>query len=97
MSATATYEAAPRQRAAGVEYLLDVRVRDSPDALVRVLATLRRRRCDITAVDFAAGDRHRPGWLKVAVLAPGATASSLPHWMANLVDVLEVCATERRA
>ena len=75
--------------------MLDVRLRDSPDAVVRVLAMLRRRRCRITAVDFVAGDRHEPGWLRIRVLAPPAKANSLRHWIANLVDVLEVHATER--
>jgi acetolactate synthase regulatory subunit len=93
MSATAEFRSPPKQSAGGVEYVLDVRIRDSPDAIVRVLATLRRRRCRITAVDFAAGDRHRPGCLRIRVLAPLATASSLRHWIANLVDVLEVRAT----
>jgi hypothetical protein len=74
--------------------LLDVRVCGSPDAIVRVLATLRRRLCAITAVDFAAGDRHRPGWFTIRVLAPSATASNVRHWIANLVDVLAVRATE---
>jgi acetolactate synthase regulatory subunit len=95
MSATAEFRSPPEQSAGGVAYLLEVRLRDSPDAVVRVLATLRRRRCGITAVDFAAGDRHRPGWLRIRVLAPPATAHSLRHWIANLVDVLEVRATER--
>ena len=95
MSATAEFRSPPKQSAGGVEYLLDVRVLDIPDAIVRVLATLRRRRCRITAVDFSAGDRHRPGWLRIRVLAPPATANSLRHWVANLVDVLEVHATER--
>jgi hypothetical protein len=29
------------------------------------------------------------------VVAPPAAANSLPHWIANLVDVLAVRATER--
>jgi acetolactate synthase regulatory subunit len=94
MSVTAEVRS-PTTQSAGIDYLLDVRVRDSPDAIVRVLAMLRRRRCEITAVDFVAGDRHRPGWFRIGVLAPPATANSLPHWIANLVDVLEVRATER--
>jgi acetolactate synthase regulatory subunit len=94
VSATAEFRSPPKQ-SVGVDYLLDVRIRDSPDAIVRVLATLRRRRCEITAVDFAARDRHRPGSFRIGVLAPPATASSLPHWLGNLVDVLEVRAAER--
>jgi acetolactate synthase regulatory subunit len=95
MSITAEFQAPPKQSEGGVEYVLDVRIRDSPDAIVRVLTTLRRRRCGITAVDFAAGDRHRPGWFRIRVLAPPATTKSLRHWIANLVDVLAVRATER--
>jgi len=95
MSAVAEFRSPPKQSAAGVDYMLDVRIRNSPDAIVRVLATLRRRRCEITTVDFAVDDRHRPGWLRIGVLAPPATVGSLPHWVANLVDVQAVRATER--
>ena len=95
MSATAEFRSPPKRSAGGVDYLLDVRIRDSPEAIVRVLATLRRRRCGITAVDFAVGDRHRPGWFRIRVVAPPATANSLPHWIGNLVDVLAVRAIER--
>ena len=94
---TATAEFTPQAKAlpACLEYVLELRLRESPDAVVRVLTTLRRRRCEISAVDYAAGDRHRPGWLRVGVLVPPAMASSVPHWVGNLVDVLAVGVTER--
>jgi acetolactate synthase small subunit len=68
----------------------DLDVTDDPAALVRVLVTLQRRRCRITAVDFSHADRHRPGRLLVSVDAPAGHAHRMGAWLANLVDVLEV-------
>ena len=76
-------EAALRRRAT-------LTVRDGADALVRVLVTLRRRGCVVEAVDYGAGDRHRPGWLTVSYVPPARHAHAVSSWLANLVDVLEV-------
>ena len=64
-----------------------VHLGDSPDALVRVLMILRRRRCGVTSVDFAQADRHYPGRLVVSILAPPAHAHCVPDWLGKLVDV----------
>jgi acetolactate synthase regulatory subunit len=69
---------------------LAVHVRDVPEALIRVLSVLQRRRCRITSVDFAAADRHRPGRLIVSVAAPPAHAHCVVPWVESLVDVLAV-------
>lgn len=74
---------APRRRA-------EIRVRDSPDAVTRVLTTLRRRSCLVVAIDFRAADRHRPGRLAVVYEPPPRCRQAVPAWLANLVDVLEV-------
>ncbi|MEA2125438.1 MAG: hypothetical protein QOI80_2220 [Solirubrobacteraceae bacterium] len=69
---------------------LTVAVADSPDALVRVLTTLRRRGCTIAAVDFHAGDIHRRGRLHVTYEPPPRCAGTVAAWLDNLVDVVAV-------
>ena len=71
---------------------LELDVHDGPDVLVRVLTTLRRRRCEITHVDYVARDRHHPGRMVIAIETPRAHAHCVEAWLANLVDVVEVCA-----
>ncbi len=68
----------------------DIRLRDAPDAITRVLTTLRRRSCVVVAIDFWAGDRHRPGRLTIEYEPPPRCAGAVPAWLGNLVDVLEV-------
>jgi acetolactate synthase regulatory subunit len=68
----------------------DLEVTDDPAALVRVLVTLQRRRCRITAVDYQRADRHRPAVLRIAVQAPPSHAHRVGAWLRNLVDVLAV-------
>jgi acetolactate synthase small subunit len=70
---------------------VELDVHDGPDVLVRVLTTLRRRRCEITHVDYLARDRHHPGRMVVTIEAPRAHAHCVEAWLANLVDVVEVC------
>jgi acetolactate synthase small subunit len=77
-------------RLAGVPQTLTLEVADRPDVLLRVLTTLRRRQCRIRRVDYAAGDRHRPGRLVVAVEAPPAHAHCVEVWLRSLVDVVSV-------
>lgn len=67
-----------------------IEIGDAPDALVRVLALLRRRGCRVLAVDFRAGDRHRRGWLSVAYAPPPRCEHTVAAWLANLVDVTGV-------
>ena len=68
-------------------------VRDAPDVLVRVLTTLRRRGCDVVAVDYRVGDRHRSGHLSVDFTPPPRRDHAVAAWLANLVDVVEVQVT----
>lgn len=69
---------------------ISLAVSDTPDVLVRVLTTLRRRGCTIIAVDYRAGDRHRESRLEVAYDPPPRGAGAVSAWLANLVDVKAV-------
>jgi acetolactate synthase small subunit len=69
---------------------LELDVDDGPDVLVRVLTTLRRRRCEITRVGYVARDRHHPGRMVIGIEAPRAHAHCVEAWLANLVDVVSV-------
>jgi len=65
---------------------------DADDALLRVLSTLHRRRCRVTAAEFAA-DRQAPGRLALQIQAPAAHAGRVAHWLNSLVDVRHVRTT----
>ena len=69
---------------------LSLELNGSPDAVIRVLVVLRRRRCRVTRVEFVAGDRHYGGRLEIAVAAPAAHAHCLERWLGQLVDVRHV-------
>jgi acetolactate synthase regulatory subunit len=65
---------------------------DADDALLRVFSTLHRRRCRVTAVEFAA-DRRASGRLALRIQAPTAHAGRVAHWLNSLVDVRHVRTT----
>ena len=65
---------------------------DADDALLRVLSTLHRRRCRVTAAEFAA-DRAAPGRLALRIQAPAAHAGRVGHWLNSLIDVRHVSTT----
>jgi hypothetical protein len=65
---------------------------DADDALLRVLSTLHRRRCRVTAAEFAA-DRAAPGRLALRIQAPAAHAGRVGHWLSSLIDVRHVSTT----
>jgi acetolactate synthase regulatory subunit len=65
---------------------------DTDDALLRVLSTLHRRRCRVTAAEFA-GDRSAPGHLALRIQAPPAYASRVAYWLNSLIDVRHVRTT----
>lgn len=68
-----------------------LRLSDEPDAVVRVLTVLRRRRCRIQRIDYDAGDRHRPAtWLRIAAVPNGGRPDAMDAWLDGLPDVLEV-------
>ena len=62
---------------------------NADDALLRVFSTLHRRRCHVTAAEFAA-DRRASGWLALRVQAPTAHAGRVADWLNSLVDVRHV-------
>src|SRR4051794_27433570 len=74
-----------------------LQVSDTPDVVVRVLATLRRRNCVILGVDYRAGDRHRPGELSVDYSPPPRCGHTVSQWLANLVDVVAVDGVNARS
>jgi hypothetical protein len=66
---------------------------DAGDALLRVLSTLHRRRCRVTAAEFAAESASDPaasGRLALRIEAPAAHAGRVGHWLNSLVDVRHV-------
>jgi hypothetical protein len=80
-------------RLSGGRCTLDIAVNPTGDVLVRILTTLRRRGCGIDAVDFVAGDRHRPTRLRVGVVLPPRGRDQVVRWVQRLVDVLDVAAS----
>jgi acetolactate synthase regulatory subunit len=81
---------------------------DAEDALLRVLSTLHRRRCRVTAAEFAsesasefaagfASDRAAAGRLALRIEAPAGHAGRVGHWLNSLVDVRHVSATSAPA
>ena len=87
---TTTTAPPPSLHAALVSRTLTLEVRASTDVVVRVLTTLRRRGCTITSIDYAMGDQHYPGRLRVGLEAPAQRTHCIEHWVANLVDVVAV-------
>lgn len=59
-------------------------------ALLRVLTVARQRGYPITAVEFAAGDRHRPPRLELGVRAGRGDGQRLAAQLERLVDVAAV-------
>jgi acetolactate synthase small subunit len=63
---------------------------DCPDVLPRIVTLCQQRRCQITALTYAAGDRHRAAELTLSVRASSWHGDRLAAWLAGLVDVLDV-------
>jgi acetolactate synthase small subunit len=80
---------APRAAPGSAQHWV-VDVRDSPDALMRVLTTLRRRGCLIDSVEYRRGDRHRSGTLVVRLQPPRHHGHCVQPWIEGLVDVTGV-------
>ena len=74
----------------GAKRVLAIELRDDPDGVMRVLTTLRRRRCRVTRIEFSAPDRHCPGLLVVGIVAPAARAHCVDAWIERLVEVQAV-------
>ena len=63
---------------------------ETPDVLPRVVGLCRRRGCEIIALDYLRGDRHRPGHLALSVRVPERQGRPLAAWLSSLVDVRTV-------
>lgn len=57
------------------------------DALHRVLAVCHARRCEVTAVRFERGDRHRPPRLELGVAGDAEQVRRLRRRLEGLVGV----------
>lgn len=67
------------------ELALTLRLDATEQALLRVLSTLHRRRCRVTAARFEAdGGRDL---LALRLQAPAARAAQVERWLASLVEV----------
>jgi acetolactate synthase regulatory subunit len=80
--------AAAAARSAGAERLLDVHAHDLAAVLLPVLTVLRRRGCQIRGVDFSGDSIHRPGRLRVRLVAPVDRSHCVAPWIENLVGVI---------
>jgi acetolactate synthase regulatory subunit len=80
---------APRQSHAR-RRRLSIAATDDREVLLRVLIVLRRRGFTVLAVDYEAGDAHRPTVLSLTVESTARTAHQLEAWLANVVGVLAV-------
>ena len=60
--------------------------RDSGSALLRVVATLHRRRCRVLHASFRPA-AHGRDELDLVVQAPGPYAARVEHWLRGLIDV----------
>jgi acetolactate synthase small subunit len=58
--------------------------------LDRVVATCRSRRCEILALHFEAGDRHRAGRVTLTVAGDPRSVDLAVRRLGRLVDVIEV-------
>ena len=65
----------------------DLRPGPGDDALHRVLAVCHARRCDVTAVSFERGDRHRPPRLELGVCGDAEQVRRLRLRLEGLVGV----------
>ncbi len=65
---------------------------DADDGLLRVLSTLHRRRCRVTAAEFGAS-RAVPGRVALRIQAPPAHAGRVADWLNSLIDVRHVQTT----
>ena len=65
-------------------------VADSAGALPRVVGLCQRRGCEIVALSYAHGDRHRPGRVDLAVRGDDRHLRPLRERLSALVDVHRV-------
>ena len=69
---------------------LEVSVTGGPAVLERVVSACRSRRCEIVSLEFRAGDRHRPGRVRMTVRGAERMVGLAEDRLARLVDVLAV-------
>jgi acetolactate synthase regulatory subunit len=89
MSAPAPSSALRAERGSSpLQVVLDIA--DTPEALVRILATVRRRRTVVVRAEYLRGGRGGRASLALALQPPGGRAEQLEAWLGNLVDVISV-------
>jgi acetolactate synthase regulatory subunit len=76
---------------------LELTVAAAPLVLDRIVAVCRARQCAISALQFAAADRHRPGRVLVTFEADAARARVVAHRLAGMPGVLAVSISGARA
>jgi acetolactate synthase small subunit len=62
----------------------------TPSVLLRIVAVCHRRSCAVTALDYFAGDQHRPGHLTLTIRGAAPQARRLEQWLDRLLDVEQV-------
>ena len=82
-------------RATTVEELSSLRLIvhavDVAQVLMRVMSTLHRRRCQVTALSYAAADDDGGcGYFEVRFQCSSGRLRTVPGWLANIVGVLDV-------
>src|SRR5262249_6019149 len=83
-------EEPPMSAMLNVPRRLELASTGEPDVLPRVLTWLRRHGCQLTRVDYHAGDRHGPGRFVVGVDVPRRHADRIACGLENLVGVMVV-------
>lgn len=66
---------------------LELTVKDAPGVLERVVGAVRSRQCQLVALQFHAGDRHRPARVELTVDASQRAVGLAAQRLQKLVDV----------
>ena len=72
------------------EHRFTIDITEQPDVIHRILTTCRRRNCQVVALAFVAGDRHRRGQLTLTLRASHWHGDRIASWLAGLIDVLHI-------
>ena len=76
---------------------LELTVKDAPGVLERVVGAVRSRQCQIVALQFHAGDRHRPGRVEITLDAPTRAVNLAAARLQKLQDVQQLAYSQPRS